>query len=328
MIVTQTPLRISFAGGGTDFREYYQANEGGAVISTTIDKYIFVIVKERFDNKIRVGYSTTEMVDSVKELKHELVRESLRKVGINKGIEISTMADVPSTGSGLGSSSSVTVGVLNALYLYKGQTQTAEILAKQASKIEIDIVGKLIGKQDQYAAAYGNMNILRFKTNEEVEVEPVKIDSDLKRRLEENLMLFYTGLRRKSSDILIEQKSEIHNRVNILNKMKGIVSKIHKCLLDGTLDDFGRLLHEGWMYKRELASKISNPEIDNMYRRALEAGALGGKIVGAGGGGFLLLYCSFEKQEKLRKALDNFRELPFRFERDGSKVIFNIRRGR
>ncbi|MBE0479087.1 GHMP kinase, partial [Candidatus Aerophobetes bacterium] len=203
MIITQTPLRISFAGGGTDFRDYYRIN-GGAVLSTTIDKYIFCIVKKRFDKKIRVGYSITEMVDNLDELKHELAREGLRKTKITEGVEVSTMADIPSEGSGLGSSSTVTVGLLNAFYTYQGIPQTAETLAKEASEIEIDILEKPIGKQDQYAAACGGFNVIKFLPDEKVEVEPLTVDESTKRKLERNLMLFYTGMIRKSSEVLSE----------------------------------------------------------------------------------------------------------------------------
>ena len=324
MIITQTPLRISFAGGGTDFKDYYQKN-GGAVLSTTIDKYIFVIVKKRFDKKIRVGYSTTEMVDNLDELKHELVREGLRKTGVTEGVEISTMADIPSTGSGLGSSSSVTVGLLNAFYVYQGISQTAETLAKEACEIEIDILGKPIGKQDQYVAAYGGLNIIRFMPDEKVKVEPLKINESVKRKLERNLMLFYTGMVRKSSEVLSEQKKNIPDITGILDELKALVDELKDCLYKEYLDDFGRILHRGWQCKKKMASKISNKKIDELYEKALDAGALGGKITGAGGGGFMLLYCPQDKQDKVRDALKELQELPFRFNRDGTRVIFNIR---
>jgi len=325
MIITQTPLRVSFVGGGTDFRDYYRRN-GGAVLSTTIDKYIFVIVKKRFDKKIRVGYSTTEMVDSLDELKHELVREGLRKTGITEGIEISTMADIPSTGSGLGSSSSVTIGLLNAFYIYQGISQTAETLAKDACEIEIDILGKPIGKQDQYAAAYGGLNIIRFLPDEKVEVEPLRISESTKRKLERNLMLFYTGMVRKSSEVLTEQKKNIPDITGVLDELKAMVDELKDCLYKEYLDDFGKLLHYSWQCKKKMASKITNEKIDEFYEKALDAGALGGKMTGAGGGGFMLLYCPPERQDKVRDALSELQELPFSFNRDGSRVIFNIRR--
>ncbi|MDI6829107.1 MAG: GHMP kinase [Armatimonadota bacterium] len=325
MIITQTPLRISFAGGGTDFAGFYQIN-GGCVISSAIDKYIYVIIKERFDEKIRVGYSRTEMVDSIDEIEHELVRECLRKTGITHGVEISTMADIPSEGSGLGSSSSVTVGLLNAMYAYKGEIMPAEVLAREACEIEIDILGKPIGKQDQYIAAYGNLRFISFLQSGDVKVEPVHLDPEKKRRLSESLMLFFTGMTRSSSEILSEQKANIADRIEILKKMKHQAEEIREGLLNGDLDCLGKIMHQGWLYKKQLAGKISNSEIDNMYERALAAGALGGKIAGAGGGGFMLLYCPPERQNKVREALSDLRELNFNLERDGTKVIFNVRR--
>jgi len=325
MIITQTPLRISFAGGGTDFREYYQ-KKGGAVLSATIDKYIFVVVKKRFDKKIRVGYSITEMVDNLDELKHELARESLRKTRLTEGLEISTMADIPSAGSGLGSSSTVTVGLLNAFYAYQGTSQTAETLAREACEVEIDILGKPIGKQDQYAAAYGGFNTIRFVPDEKVKVEPLMIDESIKRKLERNLMLFYTGITRESSEVLSEQKKNIPHIVDILDELGAMVDQLKDCLSKEYLDDFGRILHQGWQCKKRIASKISNEKIDELYAKALDAGALGGKITGAGGGGFMLLYSPQDKQDKVRDALRELQELPFSFNRDGSIVIFNIRR--
>lgn len=325
MIITQTPLRISFAGGGTDFADFYRL-DGGCVISSAVDKYIYVIIKERFDEKIRIGYSRTEMVDSIDEIEHELVRECLRKTGITHGVEISTMADIPSEGSGLGSSSSVTVGLLNAMYAYKGEIVPAEVLAREACEIEIDILGKPIGKQDQYIAAFGNLRFISFLPSEEVKVESINLDPEKKRRLSESLMLFFTGMTRSSSEILSEQKANIADRVDILKKMKQQAEEIRESLLNGHIDRLGEIMHQGWLYKKQLAGKISNSEIDKMYERALDAGALGGKIAGAGGGGFLLLYCPPERQNKVREALSNLRELNFNLERDGTKVIFNVRR--
>jgi D-glycero-alpha-D-manno-heptose-7-phosphate kinase len=325
MIITQTPLRISFAGGGTDFADFY-GREGGCVVSSAIDKYVFVIVKERFDEKIRVGYSRTEMVDSIDEIEHELVRESLRKVGIKSGIEISTMADVPSEGSGLGSSSTVTVGLLNALYAYKGEMRTAEDLARQACEIEIDILGKPIGKQDQYIAAYGGIRRFRFLPDENVEVDEVKLDKEHKRLLQESLMLFYTGVTRQASSILGEQKNNIDTRMDVLKKMRDQAETLYRYLSENQVEKLGEVLKEGWNLKKTLANGITNSSIDTLYEKALEAGAIGGKVAGAGGGGFLLIFCPPEKRANVRKALCELRELPFGLERDGTKVIFNVRR--
>lgn len=325
MIITQTPLRISFAGGGTDFPDFYIV-DGGCVISSAIDKYIYVIVKERFDNKIRVGYSRTEMVESVDEIEHELVRECLRKTGITHGLEISTMADIPSEGSGLGSSSSVTVGLLNALYAYKGDLKPAAFLAEEACEVEIDVLGKPIGKQDQYIAAFGNVRLIQFDPSGEVRVNTVEINPDKKRRLGESLMLFYTGVTRSSSDILCEQQENIASRFSILQKMKHQAYDLHANLSNGCSDRIGEVMHDGWMHKCKLAGRISNSSIDNLYQKALDAGAIGGKIAGAGGGGFLLLYCPPQHQAAVREALSGLKELAFSLERDGTKVIFNVRR--
>ena len=326
MIITQTPLRISFFGGGTDFRDYYRENQGGAVLSTAIDKYIYAIVKERFDDLICVNYSKREVATQLDEVQHELVRETMRKTGVEKGIEITTLADIPAKGTGLGSSSSVTVGLLNVFYLYQSRPQPIERLAKEACQIEIDILKKPIGKQDQYAAAFGNLNIIRFNPDETVTLEPLLIEDRVKNALETNLMLIYTGVTRKSSDILSQQKDNIRHHLSILDEMKAMVDEGKNHLLQGRLDEFGKLLHRGWELKRKLAEKVTNLQIEKMYQIALEAGVLGGKICGAGGGGFLLLYCPFLWQNKVRDALGSPRELPWHFERQETKAIFNVRR--
>ena len=325
MIITQTPLRISFAGGGTDFADYYKI-DGGCVLSSAIDKYIYVIIKERFDDKIRVGYSKTEMVDRIDEIEHELVRECLRMTGIKQGVEISTMADIPSEGSGLGSSSSVTVGLLNAMFAYQGCPKPPEVLADLACKVEIDILGKPIGKQDQFAAAMGNLRLIEFLPSGEVKADIVPLDQAKKRRLSESLMLFFTGITRKSDTILVKQKQNIADRIPTLNDMKQQACDLHGVLLDGHIDRMGEILHQGWFYKKQLADKITSSDIDVLYETARKAGAIGGKIAGAGGGGFMLLYCPPEHQRKVRNALAGLRELPFNLERDGTKVIFNVRR--
>lgn len=325
MIITQTPLRISFAGGGTDFAGFYE-KEQGCVVSSAIDKFIYVIVKERFDEKIRVGYSRTEMVDCVDEIEHELVRESLRKVGIEKGIEISTMADVPSEGSGLGSSSAVTVGLLNALYAYKGEIKPAETLAREACEIEIDTLGKPIGKQDQYIAAYGGIRCIRFLPDGSVEAPSIEIDPAKRRQLDDGLLLFYTGITRKAASVLTEQKENISNRIAALTKMRDQAENLHGSLCESRVSRMGQVLRSGWELKKTLASCVSSDYIDDLYHKALGAGATGGKVAGAGGGGFLLLYCSPAYQHRVRKVLAHLKELPFRLERDGTKVIFNVKR--
>lgn len=325
IIMSQTPLRVSFAGGGTDLASFYQKEEGW-VISSAIDKFIFVIIKERFDDKIYINYSKKEIVDTVDEIEHDLVRESMKKTGVSHGVEITTLADIPSSGSGLGSSSSVTVGLLNALYAYQGELVTAERLAQEACEIEIDILNKPIGKQDQYIAAYGGMRFIKFCKNEEVNVERINLHNSHKRKFGANLLLFFTGKTRSSDKILTEQKNNTNDRMNVLKMMKFQAKEIREALEANEFDQIGNILANGWDYKKKLASKISNGFINEMYQKALEAGALGGKISGAGGGGFLLLYCPREKQHKVREALKEFREFPFFLERDGTKIIFNMGR--
>lgn len=325
MIIIQTPLRISFFGGGTDFPAFFR-EEGGCVLTSAIDKYIFVTIKERFDQLLRIGYTRTEMVEAIDEVQHELIREALRKTGVARGVEITTMGDIPSAGSGLGSSSTVVVGALHALYAYLGDSVTAEQLAREACEIEVDILGKPIGLQDQYIAAYGGLRFLEFRTDGRVVGERLQIDARLKRRLNENLLLFFTGVTRQAQSILSEQQRNISGRRAVLRAMRQLAHTARVELCAGNLDALGCLLHEGWELKKQLAGGISNSSLDAMYEAARQAGAVGGKITGAGGGGFLLLYCPREKQECVRHALDGLQELPFQFEPDGSKVIFNYRR--
>jgi D-glycero-alpha-D-manno-heptose-7-phosphate kinase len=325
MIIVQTPLRVSFLGGGTDFAGFYQ-HEEGCVLSSAIDKYIHVIIKKRFDAKIRVGYTRTELVDSLDELQHELVREALRTTGITRQIELATMGDIPSEGSGLGSSSTVTVGCLHAMYTYQGRLVDAELLARQACEIEIERLGKPIGKQDQYIAAYGGVRFIHFGTDGSVSVDIVTLPDEGRRALDERLLLFYTGITRQASSILTEQVANIDDRMQVLRELKALAGEA-RCLLEqGQLDGLGAMMHQGWLLKRSLASGISNAGIDDMYEAARRAGALGGKITGAGGGGFLLLYCPPKYHDAVRYALRDLRELPFRLEKDGSKVILNARR--
>jgi D-glycero-alpha-D-manno-heptose-7-phosphate kinase len=326
MIISQTPLRISFVGGGTDLEDFWSL-EPGKVLSTAIDKYIYVVVKERFDDLIYVNYSEKEVVEKVSDLKHDLVREAMIKAGIKKGLEITTLADIPSEGSGLGSSSSVTVGLLNAFYAYQGKQVTAEQLAKEACEIEIDILGNPIGKQDQYIAAYGGMREINFLSNNKVNIETIKIKSTDRLIFGSNLLLFYTDITRQSSDILTKQKAETQNKRDILKQIRDQVPRVKEILECGPIyDEVGHMLHKTWELKKQITEKISNLRINEMYQKARKAGALGGKISGAGGGGFLLLYVPRDKQNKVRIALKKYREFPFMLVPDGSKIIFNIRR--
>ena len=325
MIIVQTPLRISLFGGGTDFPSFFM-EEGGCVLSSAIDKCIFVTIKGRFDNKLRIGYTQTEMVDEIDQIHHELIRESLRLTKIERSIEITTMGDIPSEGSGLGSSSTVTVGALHAMHAYHGELVPAENLAREACAIEIETLEKPIGIQDQYIAAYGGFRFFEFSPSGEVESEMVRISPDAKRVLNDNFLLFFTGITRQASSILKEQTGNIKNRINELREIKQMTHQARSDIENENFDNLGHLLHQSWELKKRLAGSISNGYINEIYESARNAGAIGGKITGAGGGGFLLLYVPYEYQGKVRTTLKSFQELPFRLEADGSKVIFNYRR--
>ncbi len=324
MVISQTPLRLSLAGGGTDLPEYFRAS-GGAVLSVARDKYVYVVVKERFDDRIYVNSSQKEIVDSVDELQHDLARKAMNKARVNRGVEITTLADVPSEGSGLGSSSSITVGLLNALYAYQGCQVTAEHLAREACEIELDILRHPIGVQDQYIAAFGDIRFLDFRRTGRICATKLDVSEGRKQELVRHLMLFYTNRTRSASTILDEQRSNAPRRQKELASLKKMATEARSYVERGDLDRLGGLLHASWLVKKTLAAHISNDAIDAMYERARTAGALGGKIAGAGGGGFLLLYCPLERQRALREALSEYRELPIRVSRDGSKIILNVR---
>ena len=324
MIISRTPLRISFVGGGSDLPAFYE-QEQGAVVSTAINKYIYITVNNKFDHKIRASYSRTEIVDAVDELQHELIREALGVAGIDGAIEITSISDIPSQGTGLGSSSTYTVGLLSALHAFRGHLAGAERLAREACEIEIGRCGKPIGKQDQYIAAYGGLKYIRFNPDDTVFVDPVICAPETKRQLQQRLLLLYTGLTRRADDILVEQSrnsvSDEEKRAG-LRRMVGLARQVHDALSHNELDGFGELMHDNWLEKRRLASKISNPKIDQWYETARAHGAIGGKILGAGGGGFLLLYAPMERHEEISKALPELRPIPFSLEPQGSKLIF------
>lgn len=325
MIITQTPLRVSFAGGGTDFRDFYQEH-GGCVVSSAIDKFVYCVVKERFDDKIYVNYSKKEIVDSVDQLEHELVREAMLKTGVTKGVEISFLSDIPAEGSGLGSSSSVTVGVLNALYHLVGGTPTLEQLAREACEIEIDILKKPIGVQDQYIAAFGGLRFFEFGPGAGIRVNAVGMSRTVLEDMDNMLMLFFTGRTRQASTILSEQKSKIAQKSDVLREMANQAREVRRIIEAGDVEGLGRMLHRAWEAKRKLADSITNNEMNEIYDRAVKAGALGGKISGAGGGGFFLLCVPSDKRQSVRQALSNLREMPFRLERGGPRVILNLQR--
>lgn len=326
MIVSRTPLRISFAGGGSDLAAYYR-HEPGAVVSTAIDKYIYITVNRKFDPQIRASYSITEIVDSPAQLRHELIREALNHVGLTSGLEITSISDIPSQGTGLGSSSTYTVGLLNALYAYQGKHAGAERLARETCAIEIDQLAKPIGKQDQYIAAYGGLQYIQFNPDGSVFVDPIICSAETKRRLQDRLLMFYTGLTRSADTILGEQRANIEQdnaRRCGLREMTAMAGELRDllCRESGNLDLFGEILHRGWELKRSLASGISNGAIDDWYARAREHGALGGKILGAGGGGFLLVYAPTEHHGAITAALAELRRIPFDFEQQGSKIVY------
>ncbi len=322
MIISQTPVRISFFGGGTDFYDFYSKHEG-CVLSTAVNKYIYVIVNKRFDDKIVINYSKTEQHNFISEIQHEIVREALIKANINKSIEITLISDIPAEGSGMGSSSSLTVGLLNALYKFKGIDSTPDKLANDACEIEIETCRKPIGKQDQYIAAYGGFCEIIFKKDNSVFVNKIMLTENILKKLTLNLVLFYTGITRQSSSILFEQKQNITSKIKELKLIKSFVSEAKSNISNNELDKFGELLNQSWEIKKTLANKISNKHLDLMYDKALKCGALGGKILGAGGGGFLLIYAKDKDMPKIKNALVDYREMLFNFENEGSKIILN-----
>lgn len=327
MILSKTPLRASLFGGGTDFEAYYKtASKGyGSVLSVALDMHVYIIVNKKFDDKIRVVYQGNELVDTVDEVKHNIIREALKLLGIEKGIEIIYMADLPlsSAGVGLASSSALAVGVLNALHAYKGEFVTPEQLAKEACHIEINCLGQRIGIQDQYAVAYGGFNRYRFNNNGTVSVSPAIIQAADRQRLFDNLMLFFTGNTRDSRKILSEQSDSIEAKRPMLDELVNIVDDIYEAMNTGNLDNIGKTLDQTWQIKKKFAQGVSNPEIDLMYDTARNAGALGGKILGAGGGGFMLCYVPPAMQDNVRLAMKDYREVPFGIDPQGSSIIFS-----
>lgn len=324
MIISRTPLRISFAGGGSDLPAFYR-HEPGAVVSTAINQYIYITVNKKFDRQIRASYSVTEMVNSVDELKHELIREALKMTNLDGGIEITSISDIPSRGTGLGSSSTYTVGLLNALNAHMGRQAGAERLAREACEIEIERCGNPIGKQDQYIAAYGGLQYIQFNPDGSVFVDPIICRPETRRALQQRLLLMYTGLTRSANQILEEQQrntEENEQQRQILRAMTSLAQELRATLARDDLDPVGDILHQGWLLKRQLAQQISSEVIDEWYERARRHGALGGKLLGAGGGGFLLLYAGPESHADIIRALPELRSFAFKFEPQGSKIIY------
>ncbi|MBU2609715.1 MAG: GHMP kinase [Chloroflexi bacterium] len=324
MIISRTPLRISFAGGGSDLPAFY-CQENGAVVSTAINKYIYIVVNRKFDEKIRASYSQTEIVDTIDELHHELIREALKLRGIKGGIEVTSISDIPSRGTGLGSSSSYTVGLLNALYAYTGSNVDPERLAMEACEIEIERCEKVLGKQDQYIAAYGGFQFIRFNRDESVYIDPIICKPETRKALNEGMLMLYTGLTRSSTGILEEQSANTNSNPQnraLLRKMVELAYQLRDALQANDLVAFGDILHAGWIAKRQLAQHVTSEKIDAWYERARRTGALGGKLLGAGGGGFLLFYAPPERHEDIVRALPELRAVPFVFEPQGSKIVY------
>jgi D-glycero-alpha-D-manno-heptose-7-phosphate kinase len=326
MIITQTPLRIGLLGGGTDLPSYYRSS-GGRVLNCALDKYVYVIVKQRFDDDIYVNYSKKEIVQRVEDLEHELVREAMRMTGVTSGVEITTLADIPSAGgSGLGSSSAVTVGLVHALLAYRGRQITAEELAEWACMIEIERCGKPIGKQDQYIAALGGIRDIRFGPGDEVVAEELDLSATDRRALQQQIMLFYTGITRSADLILAEQNANVGATRPQLDLLRDLAGFAAERLRGGDVDAIGPAMRESWEAKRKLASGVSNERVDLAVTRALDAGASGAKLTGAGGGGFLLVICPMERQRAVRESLAHMRELPVKLDRLGSRVVLNVLR--
>ena len=324
MIISQTPLRLSFLGGGSDLPSYYR-RRGGSVLSTAIDKCVYVTVSRKFDDAVRVSYSRTEEVANAAQVEHPIVREALGLLGIEGGIEITSVADIPAKGTGLGSSSTFTVGLLNALHAYAGRHASAERLAEESCDIEINRCGEPIGKQDQYAAAFGGFNFIRFHADDSVEVQKILCRQETLEELQSMLMMFYTGITRSASALLAEQSANMvgeDEKIAAMDRMVASAEAVLGDLQSNRLDTLGEALDESWQLKKSLAKGISNPVIDEAYAAARAAGALGGKILGAGGGGFLLFMVPRDKHETVRRALFGLRETPFGFARHGSRIIF------
>lgn len=323
MIISQTPLRMSFVGGGSDLPSYYREH-GGAVLSTAIDKYVYVSINRKFDGGIRLAYSKTEEVQTLEEIEHRLLKATFELMGMRGGVEITTTADIPSRGTGLGSSSTFTVGLLNAMHAYQGRHVSAEQLGELSCEVEIDRCGEPIGKQDQYAAAYGGLNLIEFRQDDSVNVSPVIMRRDLRELLEQRIIVFYTGITRSASAILQEQSEKSatdKEKQAALKRMVELCYVMRDELSGGHIDSFGHILDENWSLKKTLSSGITSPDIDGWYASAMGAGALGGKLLGAGQGGFMMFYAPKERHEDIANAV-GLRRVQFGFEPLGSRILF------
>jgi D-glycero-alpha-D-manno-heptose-7-phosphate kinase len=321
MVISQTPYRVSFVGGGTDLPAFFR-REFGAVLSTTIDQHMYVTIHRRFEPSIRISYSKTETSTTIDEIQHDLVREAMRLAEIDEPLEITTIGDVPA-GTGMGSSSSLSAGLLNALYAHLGRVISRQNLAELACRLEIDILKKPIGRQDQYASVFGGLNYIRFNPDDTVDVEPVPCRSETLDELQQRTLLLYTGQTRDADEILRRQSDATADRFSILRQMRDLADEMRRVLAGpGDLDAFAGLLHVGWELKRSLGCGISFQKVDEWYEAARRNGAQGGKLLGAGGGGFLLLMAPSWRHRAIREALGRPRELPFRIARHGSRNVF------
>ncbi len=322
MIITRTPLRISFAGGATDLPSFYRTHGGGAVTSAAIDRYVHVLVNPKFDRSIRIAYSRTENVDRVDELQHGLFREAMRVTGLHEAIEVHTIADIPGEGTGLGSSSTLTVGLLNAFYAYRGVLKDPAELAREACEIEIDRLGGAQGKQDDYIAAFGGIEYFEFRPDDTVRVAPIPLSAVDRERLSDHLSLYYTGVTRKAQELLRRQSERTNENRPALERMRALAGEAREAIARGDHSRLGAILDEGWELKRGLSSGVSNDTIDAQYGAAKAAGAWGGKITGAGGGGFLLLVHPPERSHEIARALAPMERLPVRITPEGSRILF------
>lgn len=323
MLISRTPVRASFCGGGTDLAAFYQNHpDGGAVTSLAMARYLYVTVNPRFDNSIRISYSSMEFVDDINEIQHELVREAMKSTGVTHGIEVTTIADIPSRGTGLGSSSAVTIGLLNALSSLAGNPMSSEELAKEACRIEIDVLGQPIGKQDQYAAAIGGANTIGFLPDGSVSIDPLILSDNTKQRIENEFSLVYTGLTRSANSVLSKQKELTADRMEELSILRLQAFQVRSALEGGRLEEVGRLLEESWQIKRNLVDGITGELLDTLHEQLIDAGATGAKLLGAGGGGFFLIHGDTEIKTRLEKSLGSKHKiLPLLIDSQGSTII-------
>lgn len=325
VIITRTPLRVSFAGGGTDLPSFYRAHGGGTVVSAALDRYIYVLVNEKFDRDIRVSYSrAAEYVQKVDDVRHPAVREAMKMTGVTEAVEIVTVSDIPAEGTGLGSSSTFAVGLLNALWAFQGQLKGPQELAEAACELEIERLGERIGKQDQYAAAYGGIAQYDFRPDDTVAVHPLPLSRTERGRLESYFSLYFTGGTRSASTILQEQDRRTTAGTNVasLEQLRELAEATKRSLLAGDYAQVGTILDRSWALKKGVSDGITNPVLDGMYDRAMAAGALGAKVTGAGGGGFLLVAAPPEKSLQVEHALSGHRRLPVHIASEGSRIVY------